>query len=103
MTADLLTGMSIGLMIGMIAVFLTSDSWYRDCMKMNERWAVLCRDINDGWAERCAMLMNGENETCEKMVSLSEEKIEKVKESSEGNGDAGMQQKNNSVKYSERR
>lgn len=59
MTADLLTGLCIGLMIGMGFALLTNDSWYRYYTKMNEEWY-----------ERCKSLIDGENDTCEKIKGL---------------------------------
>lgn len=90
MTADLLTGLCIGLIIGMGFVFLTNDIWYRDCTEMNKKWSALCSEMNTAWFKRCEAIRKGEDETYEKTVSSEEMNIQNVKESSEKIDDAEM-------------
>ncbi len=90
MTADLLTGLCIGLIIGMGFVFLTNDIWCRDYMQLNKKWSALCSEINTAWYERCKEIRFGKNETYEKTVSFEEMNIQNVKESSEKIDDAEM-------------
>jgi len=83
MTADLLTGLCIGLIIGMGFVFLTNDIWCRDYIQLNKKWYSLCDEMNNEWYARCKEIRYGKNETYEKTVSSEKQNIQNVKKSSE--------------------
>jgi hypothetical protein len=53
MTADLLMGLCIGLMIGSGIAFITNEFWFREWKRLNDEWASLCTEINKSWYKRC--------------------------------------------------